>query len=143
MPIVPYKLVCLVSLFTVRAIADNAFEAEFDSCNQVLRPPPLEKGVDFVPLKWKTEMLDKEIVPISYGTFLETWNRVYFVAGSRERKRPYSLRVGAGGRLKGSLTPALRNFILSNSTDVFERSYCQNVQVRDLPVKAESRPVRQ
>lgn len=89
------------SLFTIRAIADNAFDAGFKSCHQVLSPPPLEKGVDFVPLKWKPTVLDQEIVPISYATFWQLWNRVYFVAGSRERKRPYSLRVGAGGRLNG------------------------------------------
>ncbi|KAK0634649.1 hypothetical protein B0T17DRAFT_12707 [Bombardia bombarda] len=35
----------------------------------------------------------------------------------------YSLRVGTGGRLDGSLTAPLRNFILSNSSNVFETSY--------------------
>ncbi|KJZ77307.1 hypothetical protein HIM_03031 [Hirsutella minnesotensis 3608] len=130
MSIVPHKLVCLLTLFTARAIADNAFEAGFDRCDQVLYPPPLEDGVDFVPLKWKASILDEQIVPIAYSSFREIWNRVHLVAGSRDTKRPYSLRVGAGGRLDGSLTPALRNFILSHSTDVFERSY-QPVQIRE------------
>ncbi|UKZ79054.1 hypothetical protein TrVFT333_006805 [Trichoderma virens FT-333] len=129
---VPYKLLCLVTLFTIRAIADNAFKAGFHSCDQVLRPGPLEEGVDFVRLEWRDEVLEenKKIVPISYNQFLDIWNRVHFVAGSRERKRPYSLRVGAGGRLDGSLTSAVRNYTLGNSTAVFERSY-QPVQIRE------------
>ncbi|KAL6794822.1 hypothetical protein GGI42DRAFT_128351 [Trichoderma sp. SZMC 28013] len=131
MIVVPYKLLCLVTLFTIKAISDNAFKAGFHSCDQVLRPGPLEKGVDFVRLEWKDEVLkeDKKIVPISYNQFLDIWNRVHFVAGSREKKRPYSLRVGAGGRLDGSLTSAVRNYTLGNSTPVFERSY-QPVQIR-------------
>ncbi|KJZ79749.1 hypothetical protein HIM_00463 [Hirsutella minnesotensis 3608] len=149
----PHRPTASPQRFTVRAITDNAFEAGFDRCDQILYPPPLEDGVDFVPLKWKTSILDEQIVPIAYSSFREIWNRVHFVAGSRDTKRPYSLRVGAGGRLdgketplsalvsyalltifafpfSGSLTPALRNFILSHSTDVFERSY-QPVQIRE------------
>lgn len=123
MPIVPYKLVCLVSLFTVRAIADDAFETGFHSCNQVLYPPPLEKGIDFVPLKWKPEILDREIVPISYGTFLDTWNRAYFVAGSREKKRPYSPRVGAGSRLNGKVDLQVKGNVSRITNLKFRKPY--------------------
>ncbi|PKK52457.1 hypothetical protein CI102_4191 [Trichoderma harzianum] len=131
MGVVPHKLLCLVTLFTMRAIVDNAFEAGYHSCDQVLRPGPLEEGVDFVRLNWRDEVIQKKnkIVPISYNQFLDIWNRVHFVAGSRETKRPYTLRVGAGGRLDGSLASAVRNYILSNSTEVFERSY-QPVLIR-------------
>jgi hypothetical protein len=103
MTLVPHKLLCLVTLFTVRAIADNAFKAGYRSCEEVLCPGPLEKGVNYVRLDWSDEVLrtKKKIIPISYKQFLDIWNRVHFVAGSRERKRPYALRVGAGGRLDG------------------------------------------
>ncbi|KAJ6445193.1 precorrin 3B synthase CobZ [Purpureocillium lavendulum] len=37
--------------------------------------------------------------------------------------RPYAMRVGGSGWLDGSLTAPLRNFILSNSTEVYEHSY--------------------
>ncbi|KAH7117466.1 hypothetical protein EDB81DRAFT_244287 [Dactylonectria macrodidyma] len=40
------------------------------------------------------------------------------------------MRVGTTGRLDGQLTPALRNFILSHSTGVYETSY-HPVQVRE------------
>ncbi|KAL7929993.1 hypothetical protein V8C35DRAFT_330759 [Trichoderma chlorosporum] len=132
MTLVPHKLLYLVTLFTIRAIADNAFKVGYRSCDQVLRPGPLEKGVNYIRLKWSDEVLKekKKIVPLSYRHFVGVWNRVYFVAGSREKKRPYALRVGAGGRLNGSLTTAVRNYILLNSTDLFKRSY-QLVQIRD------------
>ncbi|KAM3497173.1 hypothetical protein MY10362_009466 [Beauveria mimosiformis] len=74
--------------------------------------------------------MDKYIVPITYPAFLNMWNRVHFVAGTREKKRPYTMRVGTAGRLNGSLERALCNFILSHSTDVFERSY-QPVQIAE------------
>lgn len=106
MTLVPHKLLCLVTLFTIRAIADNAFKAGYRSCDQVLCPGPLEKGINYVRLDWSDEVLKakKKIIPISYNQFLDIWNRVHFVAGSRERKRPYALRVSAGGRLDGRST---------------------------------------
>lgn len=42
------KLLHLVTLFTIRAIADDAFEAGYHSCDQVLRPRPLKEGVNYV-----------------------------------------------------------------------------------------------
>lgn len=39
------------------------------------------------------------------------------------------MRVGTGGKLDGLLTPAVRNYILSNTAPVFERSY-QPVHLR-------------
>lgn len=105
MTVIPFKLLCLVTLFTARAIADDAFLADFDSCDMVLNPGPMEEGgSDYVELKWKDEMMDEYIVPITYNAFLETWNRVHFVAGTREKKRPYTMRVGTAGRLNGRST---------------------------------------
>lgn len=104
-----HKLLCLVTLLTARAIANNAFKAGYHSCKQVLRPGPLESGVDYVWLDWSDKVLKekKAIVLISYNKFLDVWNCVHFVVGSRERKRPYALRVGAGGWLDSRFIPTV------------------------------------
>ncbi|EFY96531.2 hypothetical protein MAA_08028 [Metarhizium robertsii ARSEF 23] len=129
--VVPTLSLCLTTMFTVRAIRDNAFEAGFTTCDEVLNPGTLEEGVDFVELRWKEEFMgdDKHIMPMNYRRFLDLWNEVRMVLGSRSGLRPYSVRVGAVGRLDGCLQPALRNFIVSHSTEVFERSY-QQVRIR-------------
>ena len=92
-------------MFTIRAIRDNAFEAGFTSCDEVLHPETLEEGVNFVELRWKEEFMsdDKYIMPMNYHKFLNLWNEVRMVLGSRSSLRPYSVRVGAVGRLDGKL----------------------------------------
>lgn len=79
---------------------------------------------------------------MSYASFHTIWQRTILVAGYPEKLQPYSLHVGAGSRLdgmfmltffsywlkqltliKGVLSPALRNYLLPHSSDVFERSY--------------------
>ncbi|KAK1240289.1 hypothetical protein MKX08_007731 [Trichoderma sp. CBMAI-0020] len=60
----PYKLLYLITLFTIRAITNNAFKAGYRLCKKVLYPRLLKKG-----------------------------NCVYFVAGSYKRKRLYILRM--------------------------------------------------
>ncbi|KAL7905985.1 hypothetical protein GGI35DRAFT_126509 [Trichoderma velutinum] len=123
---VPCSHICLVSLLASRAFADRAFEVETISLDQVLHPGPLERNVDYVPLKWKPEVLDKgTIIPIAYNTYHKLWTRTCFVAGLRDedKMRPYAMRVGTGNRLDGSLTPAVRNYILDHSTDIHEKSY--------------------
>lgn len=64
---------------------------------------PAEQGIETVPLKWKQDMRDKAIVPITYTTYWTIWNRTLYVAGIRneDKLRPYSLRVTAGKNLDG------------------------------------------
>ncbi|KAK3325240.1 hypothetical protein B0H66DRAFT_615721 [Apodospora peruviana] len=117
---VPCRQLCLLTFLAARALADDAFDAGYTSPRQVFSDEPLEEGVDYVPLPWKLEMLSKAmIVPISYNTYWNIWNRTLFVAGLRDRDkmRPYAMKVGAGQRLDGSLTAPLRNYILSNSSE--------------------------
>ncbi|OAQ59792.1 hypothetical protein VFPBJ_11588 [Purpureocillium lilacinum] len=122
---VPCRQLCLLTFWVSRALADNAFEAGFTASSQVFRAEPLEPGIDYVPLLWKADMKDKCIHSISYNTYWSIWNRALFVSGLRDEDamRPYAMRVGGGGRLDGSLIAPLRNFILSNSTEVYEHSY--------------------
>lgn len=96
------NLLYLVTLFTIRAIADDAFKAGYQSCDQVLRLGPLEKGVNCVRLgKGLKKKEDCPNIIQSDFAVLDIWYYVHFVAGSREKKRSYTLRVGAGGRLDG------------------------------------------
>lgn len=92
----PQKLLYPVTLFTIRA--NDAFKAGL-----------LEEGVNYIRLEWNDEVLkgkkeDCSNFIQSDFAVLDIWNRVHFVAGSREKKRPYTLRVGAGGRLNGKST---------------------------------------
>ncbi|OAQ60150.1 hypothetical protein VFPPC_10586 [Pochonia chlamydosporia 170] len=116
--VIPSLILCLTTMFTIRAIKDDAFKAGFTSCDEVLNPTTLEEGVNFVELRWKEEFMadDKHIMPMNYRRFLDLWNEVREVAGCRSGLRPYSIRVGDVGRLDGCLQPALRNFIVSHST---------------------------
>ncbi|KAM3472693.1 hypothetical protein MY5147_005158 [Beauveria neobassiana] len=120
---VPCRQVCLLTALATRAIRDNAFKGGYTSIDQLLPEKPLDH--DYVPLHWKSSVLDAKIVPCSYRSFWKVWNRTLYVAGLRndDNIRPYALRVGAGGRLDGSLTRALSNYIMSHTTEVFERSY--------------------
>ncbi|KAH7123438.1 hypothetical protein B0J13DRAFT_612184 [Dactylonectria estremocensis] len=123
---VPYAAVCILRFLMAMAVAEAAFENNYTTADQVLqRKLPVDAQVEYIPAAWKESMLDEKIIPISYHQFWEIWNRCVLVAGlqDEDKLRPYSLRVGTGGRLDGSLTAPLRNFILSNSSNVFETSY--------------------
>jgi hypothetical protein len=89
-----------------RAIKDDAFKPGFDSIEAILRRPILE-NVDYVPLKWKEGKLDCPIFPLLYSRYNELWHRTCLVAGFREDLRLYTLRVGAGARLDGTITSFL------------------------------------
>ncbi|KAF4342966.1 hypothetical protein FBEOM_3056 [Fusarium beomiforme] len=121
---VPQKSICLLTLFLARAFSDNAFYGGYRTI-QELKSESLGKAAEYRSFKWKPEFTEKNtsIIPISYHQFRDVWNRVLCVMGMPENPRIYGLRVGAAGRLDGQLTPALRNFILSHSSEVFERSY--------------------
>ncbi|KAJ3480548.1 hypothetical protein NLG97_g8046 [Lecanicillium saksenae] len=120
----PYGQICLLSCLLARALADNAFQAEFLTLEQMLQHN-LEPHIELLPLRWKDSMCNKAIIPIGYTTYWSHWNRTLFVAGLRneDNLRPYALRVTAGQKLDGSLTRAAANFIMSHSTSVFEMSY--------------------
>ncbi|KAF3763129.1 hypothetical protein M406DRAFT_331693 [Cryphonectria parasitica EP155] len=118
----PKSLFCPVSLVIARALADQAFNVPTDSLDKLMSRPNLEDSKR-LRFKWKDELLDRPIFPIDYHTFGALWNRTTLVAGYPERTRPYSLRVGAANRLDGVLEPALRNYILSHSSGIFQRSY--------------------
>ncbi|KAI6317725.1 hypothetical protein MCOR34_003931 [Pyricularia oryzae] len=119
-------LVCLSTLLLSQAIADDAFAASdsITSLEDLERP----REAKYVRLPWKKEMLDREIIQIDYATLLRLWKRLVDVAGCRDPMRPYSMRIGAGGRLDKAFKPAQRNYILSHSTSVFNKNY----QPRDL-----------
>ncbi|KAF0330480.1 hypothetical protein GQ607_002359 [Colletotrichum asianum] len=130
--IVPWPLLCVVSLMVMEALQMNAFEAPFTSLDEILQRPNLE-GVDFVPLRWKRELLERPMIDIPYEFFWKTWYRILLVAGVRDPPRPYSMRVGAAGRMHESLEPHLCDYILGHSNGVFRSSY-QPVNInKDLP----------
>lgn len=55
-----WPLLNLLGLLVSRVIADNAFEAGFQTVDEVLRPTyALEEGVNFVPLSWKADIMEK------------------------------------------------------------------------------------
>jgi hypothetical protein len=101
---VPFPHICLCSLIIDRAIKDDAFEPSFDSVEALLHRPILE-NTDYLPLKWKEKKLDHQIFPVSYSRYNEIWHRICLVAGFREAPRLYTLRVGAGARLDGTINP--------------------------------------
>ncbi|KAF2184554.1 hypothetical protein K469DRAFT_578956, partial [Zopfia rhizophila CBS 207.26] len=115
MTLVPYSTVCLASAIAARAIKDDAFEPSFKSAEALLSRPTLE-SVDLPPLKWKEDMQERPIFHLSDAKFYKLWHRTCLVAGLRVDPRFYTMRVGCGGRLNGVLTDALRNYILSNTT---------------------------
>ncbi|KAF1973216.1 hypothetical protein BU23DRAFT_568519 [Bimuria novae-zelandiae CBS 107.79] len=108
MTLVPYSPVCLASIIAARAIKDDAFKVGFESVEALLSRPSL-KSVDFLPLDWKEEMLDRPIFNLSNGTFYDLWHRTCLVSGLREDPRFYTMRVGAGGRLDAFGPMAGRN----------------------------------
>lgn len=75
-------------------------------------------------------MLDKPIFPMSYGVFIRILRRLLLIAGFPLLPRCYAFRVGAGAEFDGCLSSALRNFIISYSTGVYENNYMSK-QVRE------------
>ncbi|KAI0804888.1 hypothetical protein GGR55DRAFT_304735 [Xylaria sp. FL0064] len=126
--LIPNCTFCLASLILTRGIQTNSFDPSFTTVDQIFDRPNLEH-VDFIPLRWKTDMLEESIFSLSYKTLNELWHRMLLVSGAREDARLYSLRVGTGANLDGVLSDALRNYVLSHTTHVFESSY-QSFRVR-------------
>ncbi|KAK1961640.1 hypothetical protein LY78DRAFT_721698 [Colletotrichum sublineola] len=120
--LIPCLTLCFLTNLTIQALLDDAFEAGYQSFEEVLRRPTLE-NVDYVKLGWKKCFEDKPIFPIAQAAFWKWWVTVQRVSGCREPTRPYSARVGAAQELNGALVPSLRNYVMSNSSAVFEKSY--------------------
>ncbi|KAK1975228.1 hypothetical protein LZ30DRAFT_638987 [Colletotrichum cereale] len=126
---VPWPLLCFANLVVIAALAKDAFDVPFSSLDEILRRPHLD-NVQFVRLSWKESVLDDPVFDISYHTFYWIWYRVLLVMGVRDPPRPYSTRVGAGGRLYRALQSHLSNHILDHGSDVHQASY-QPVQVSE------------
>ncbi|KAI6511902.1 hypothetical protein MCOR13_000463 [Pyricularia oryzae] len=112
-------LVDLVRIVAAQAIKDGAFDPPYHSWEDLEKP----RDAEYAELHWKKEMLDREIFALSHETERALWYRTLLVAGYREPMRLYSIRVGAGARLDKSFTSAQRNYVLSNSSKVFEEYY--------------------
>jgi hypothetical protein len=120
--LLPYPLLCLTHLVCVIGIHHNAFKAGFTSVDDIFNRPHLE-NVNYVHLEWRQDFLDKEIFPMSYTSFWRSLRRVLLVAGFNSMARVYAFRLGALIEYDGSLTSALRNFIASHTSKVFENNY--------------------
>lgn len=101
-------------MLAAQALIDDAFEVHFDSFEKLMSRPKLKDNVDWLPLQWKSEMLDQPILPLTYQRFWHIWKDTVRAAGYRDPLRPYAMRVGAGGRLDCKLFP--RSHSLSMST---------------------------
>lgn len=71
--LVPCKLLCLVSLLVSQALVENAFDPEFNSFNELLTRPMMGNEVDYLPLRWKEEVLDDLILTISSSQYWKIW----------------------------------------------------------------------
>lgn len=113
---IPCPAFCLVSLLISRALADNLFEAGYRTIDELLNRPAMEDGVDSIPLPLKESAKIRRAIPLGQE-LNEIWNRVV-LSGVRQSMRPYSLRVGAAGRLDGTW-PRLPSLALSLVALVF------------------------
>lgn len=96
----PCPTIDLVGVLAALGVSHDAFEPSFRSINELLSRPHLEH-TDYLPLKWKDEVLEKPIIDLSYFLYWTLWNRIIHVCCLRTGLRPYSLRVGTGARLDG------------------------------------------
>ncbi|KAM0361868.1 hypothetical protein ACHAO7_011330 [Fusarium culmorum] len=102
----------------------NAFSVDFATPEKILYPDlDPNRTVGFIPLAWKDQMLEEDVFGITYTAYWTLWQRVLLVGGLRTKLKPYSVRVGAGNRLDGKLTPAIRSYVFGNTDSVFRRSY--------------------
>ncbi|KAK4210257.1 hypothetical protein QBC37DRAFT_322526 [Rhypophila decipiens] len=121
-PLVPFHVLCLTSLVVSRALEMGALDTPYKSAHDLLHCPNLGR-TDRLDIPWKEEFLDKPLFPLSYPQFYELWMRCLLVVGCRKPIRPYALRVGAGARMDGILSSALRNYIMSHSGAILENDY--------------------
>ncbi|EXM35583.1 Zinc finger C2H2-type [Fusarium oxysporum f. sp. vasinfectum] len=120
--LVPFKPVCLLTHIVSMAFFKDAFSTNFTTPEDILFPKP-DSEVDYVPLSWKDEIKDDLVFQLGYKLYWKLWHRVLLVGGLRENPKPYSVRVGAGNRLDGALTSAIRSYVFGNTDAVFRKSY--------------------
>jgi hypothetical protein len=94
-------LVSLVMSLTLKA---NAFKLSIDSVNTLLQRPNL-KGVDYLLLKWKEDILETSIFLLDYRTYRHLWHLASLTVGLQQDPRLYTLRVGIGMDLDGNAAP--------------------------------------
>ncbi|KAI1861508.1 hypothetical protein JX265_009475 [Neoarthrinium moseri] len=129
---VPNRTFCLASMIITRAVKKDAFKAGYRTIDDILDTPNMEEGVNFIPLDWRPEITSQKALSLTSSSLDTLWKRVLQVAGYRELARVYSLRVGAGIRLDGVLSTALRNYVMSHTTRVFEEKYQSHIFPGDL-----------
>jgi hypothetical protein len=101
---VPFPLLDSASLVIARAIQMDALDLDvsYDSLRDLLQRPRLG-NTDRIDIPWKESFLNQPLFPLTYADFWAIWRRCLHVIGSRKDIRPYSLRVGAGARMDGTL----------------------------------------
>ena len=99
---VPAPCICLASYVTALAVKADAFDPSVDSVETLLQRPNLE-GTDWLPLKWKKKFENEDIFKIDDDTFRRIWHQGWLALGARDSNRPYTLRVGVGMDLDGTL----------------------------------------
>jgi hypothetical protein len=97
---VPSGLFCLLSLLGTRALADDAFEGGYKTWDELLNKPKLEPGIDEIHLPLKSG-IKKRAIPLGQEQMGRIFKRVVQVSGIRKPIKPYSMRVGAAGRING------------------------------------------
>ncbi|KAH0430377.1 hypothetical protein CcaCcLH18_07889 [Colletotrichum camelliae] len=133
---VPYRVICLTRKVIAQALSDGAFEAGYTTYDDLLKRPILE-NVDYVPLRWKATLSNKVMFPITRMNFWTLWRLAQQALGMRDCLNIHSIRVGTGKKLHGVFEPAFRNYILGNTTAVYEKSYIpQLISGKDLMTAA-------
>lgn len=148
----PFPLLDSASLVIARAIETDALDlpVSYKSLRDFLERPQLG-NTGRIDIPWKKRFLNEPLFPLKYKTFWEIWHRCLYVIGIRENKRPYSLRIGAGARMNGTLllelcrrwtsidtcsadglSSALRNYVMGHTEAVFQSNYQTSVVRADL-----------
>ncbi|KXJ86485.1 hypothetical protein Micbo1qcDRAFT_140131 [Microdochium bolleyi] len=116
-------ILCPLRMMVAQALHNDAFEVPYKSLQEILCRPNLGNE-NTLQIRWKPSILDKSIIPITYPSYWETFGRGVLVMGVRDTDiRLYALRVGAGQNLDGTLTAALRNYVMGHTGNVFQKSY--------------------
>jgi hypothetical protein len=106
----PVPCICLASYVTALAIKADAFDPSVDSVETLLQRPNLE-GTDYLPLKWKKELENDDVLKIDDDTFRRLWYQGWLTLGARDRQRPYTIRVGVGLDLDGTLARPSSSYV--------------------------------
>jgi len=66
--IVPFPTICLASAVAALAIDSGGLKTSFGSIHELFHRPVLG-SVDYIPLPWKDEWLEKPLLDITYQIF--------------------------------------------------------------------------